>query len=224
LKSSSTASASLAIVRLHYDASVSVLSATSDMGQGARTVLAQIAGKELGVPPDRVVLTMGDTSIVPYDSSTSASRSTVFMGNAVIKACAEIRRRLQSIAAKGLGVDESAIEVLPGEVKTPKGTMSYAEVMQAGLGPPRGEVIGMGKNAAAVIDRSTPWVDVRSSGNSCARQWKSKLIRKQEWSTSLDWCWPAMSVKRSTQRRSRPRTKVPRSWVSALADGGTDTR
>ena len=47
LKSSSTASASLAIVRLHYDASVSVLSGTSDMGQGARTVLAQIAGKEL---------------------------------------------------------------------------------------------------------------------------------------------------------------------------------
>lgn len=145
LKSSSTASASLAIVRLHYDASVSVLSATSDMGQGARTVLAQIAAKELGVSPDRVVITMGDTSIVPYDSSTSASRSTVFMGNAVLKACAEIRRKLQAIAAKGLGVDESAIEVGPGEVKTPRGPMSYAEVMQAGLGPPRGEIIGIGE-------------------------------------------------------------------------------
>ncbi len=92
LKSSSTASASLAIVRLHYDGSVSVLSGTSDMGQGARTVLAQIAGKELGVSPDRVVITLGDTAIVPYDSSTSASRSTVFMGNAVIKACEQIRR------------------------------------------------------------------------------------------------------------------------------------
>ena len=145
LKSSSTASASLAIVRLHYDASVSVLSATSDMGQGARTVLAQIAGKELGVTPDRVVITMGDTSIVPYDSSTSASRSTVFMGNAVLKACVEIRRKLQALCAKALEVEESAIEVVPGEVKTPKGTMSYAEVMQAGLGPPRGEIIGIGE-------------------------------------------------------------------------------
>jgi CO/xanthine dehydrogenase Mo-binding subunit len=145
LKSSSTASASLAIVRLHYDASVSVLSGTSDMGQGARTVLAQIAGKELGVSPDRVVITLGDTSIVPYDSSTSASRSTVFMGNAVIKACNEIRRQLQTIAARSLGVDESAIDVAPGEVRTPNKTMSYAEVLQAGLGPPRGEIIGVGE-------------------------------------------------------------------------------
>ena len=48
LKSSSTASASLAIVRLHYDGSVSVFSGTSDMGQGARTVLAQIAGQGAG--------------------------------------------------------------------------------------------------------------------------------------------------------------------------------
>jgi CO/xanthine dehydrogenase Mo-binding subunit len=145
LKSSSTASASLAIVRLHYDASVSVLSGTSDMGQGARTVLAQIAGKELGVSPDRVVITMGDTAIVPYDSSTSASRSTVFMGNAVIKACAQIRRQLQVLAARSLRLDESAIEVAPGEVKTPNGTLTYAEVMQAGLGPPRGEIIGIGE-------------------------------------------------------------------------------
>ena len=145
LKSSSTASASLAIVRLHYDASVSVLSGTSDMGQGARTVLAQIAGKELGVSPDRVVITLGDTSIVPYDSSTSASRSTVFMGNAVIKACGEIRRQLRAVAARALGVDESQIEVAPGEVRSPNKTMSYAEVMQAGLGPPRGEIIGIGE-------------------------------------------------------------------------------
>ncbi len=111
LKSSSTASASLAIVRLHYDASVSVLSGTSDMGQGARTVLAQIAGKELGASPDRVVITLGDTSIVPYDSSTSASRSTVFMGNAVIKACEQIRRQLQTIAARALAIDEAAVDV-----------------------------------------------------------------------------------------------------------------
>jgi CO/xanthine dehydrogenase Mo-binding subunit len=145
LKSSSTASASLAIVRLHYDASVTVLSGTSDMGQGARTVLAQIAGQELGVAPDRVVITMGDTSIVPYDSSTSASRSTVFMGNAVIKACDEIRRKLREIAARALGTDESAIDVGAGEVRTPSGILSYAEVMQAGLGPPRGEIIGVGE-------------------------------------------------------------------------------
>ncbi len=43
---------------------------------------------------------MGDTSVVPYDSSTSASRSTVFMGNAVIKACADVKAKLRGLAAK----------------------------------------------------------------------------------------------------------------------------
>jgi CO/xanthine dehydrogenase Mo-binding subunit len=145
LKSSSTASASLAIVRLHYDGSASVLSGTSDMGQGARTVLAQIAGKELGVPPDNVAIIMGDTSIVPFDSSTSASRSTVFMGNAIVKACVQIRKQLQALAAKALQIDESLVEVVPGEVRAPGQTMTYPQVLQLAFGPPRGEVIGVGE-------------------------------------------------------------------------------
>src|SRR6185436_18203591 len=90
----------LAIVRLLFDGSVSVFSATSDMGQGARTVFAQIAGRELGVSPDRIVLTMGDTAVVPFDSSTSASRSTVFMGNAIVRACGSIRAQLRALAAR----------------------------------------------------------------------------------------------------------------------------
>jgi CO/xanthine dehydrogenase Mo-binding subunit len=73
LKSSSTASASFVLARLHYDGSTSVLSGTSDMGQGARTVLVQIAAEELGIAPDRIAVVMGDTSVVPFDSSTSAS-------------------------------------------------------------------------------------------------------------------------------------------------------
>jgi CO/xanthine dehydrogenase Mo-binding subunit len=65
LKSSSTASASIAIVRLHYDGSASVLSGTSDMGQGARTVFAQIAAQELGIDLESVAVVMGDTAICP---------------------------------------------------------------------------------------------------------------------------------------------------------------
>jgi CO/xanthine dehydrogenase Mo-binding subunit len=146
LKSSSTASASLAIVRFHYDGSVTVLSATSDMGQGARTVLAQIAGAELGVTPDRVTVVMGDTALVPFDSSTSASRSTVFMGNAVAKACAHIRSQIRSLAARAFSADESSVEVTPGSVSLGESApVSYLDVLQAAWGPPRGELIGVGE-------------------------------------------------------------------------------
>jgi CO/xanthine dehydrogenase Mo-binding subunit len=146
LKSSSTASASLAIVRLHYDGSVTVLSATSDMGQGARTVLAQIAGAELGVAPDRINVVMGDTALVPFDSSTSASRSTVFMGNAVTKACAHIRSQIRALAARTFNADESTIDVVPGSVTCGgQAPVSYLDVLQAAWGPPRGELIGVGE-------------------------------------------------------------------------------
>jgi CO/xanthine dehydrogenase Mo-binding subunit len=146
LKSSSTASASLAIVRLLFDGSVSVFSATSDMGQGARTVLAQIAGRELGVSPDRIVLTMGDTAVVPFDSSTSASRSTVFMGNAIVRACGEIRAQLRRLAARAYDVSEASVSVEPGVVRVADRQLAYPEVLRDGFGPPRGELVGVGED------------------------------------------------------------------------------
>jgi CO/xanthine dehydrogenase Mo-binding subunit len=130
LKSSSTASRSIAMVRLHFDGSASVLCGTSDMGQGARTVLVQVAARELDIDPGRIAIVMGDTSVVPFDSSTSASRSTVFMGNAVIDACASIKRQLQEIAKGTPGVAKDA---------------PVAELLKAHFGPPRGEVIGIGE-------------------------------------------------------------------------------
>ena len=111
LKSSSTASASFAIVRLHYDGSASVLCGTSDMGQGARTVLTQVAAQELGISPDHIAMVMGDTAVVPFDSSTSASRSTVFMGNAVLKACREIKAQIRKQAAETFAVGEERVAV-----------------------------------------------------------------------------------------------------------------
>ena len=145
LKASSTASASFVLVRLHYDGSASVLSGTSDMGQGARTVLTQIAAQELGIAPDRIAMVMGDTSVVPYDSSTSASRSTVFMGNALIKACRDIRRQLAEMAAETFHLPEGAIAVEAGRVRLPDRELSYADLLKACFGPPRGEVIGVGQ-------------------------------------------------------------------------------
>jgi CO/xanthine dehydrogenase Mo-binding subunit len=130
LKSSSTASRSVAIVRLHFDGSASVLCGTSDMGQGARTVLVQIAAQELGIEPDRIAIVMGDTSVVPFDSSTSASRSTVFMGNAVIEACASINAQLTHIAGSTPGAAKGA--ALP-------------DVLKIHFGPTRGELIGVGE-------------------------------------------------------------------------------
>jgi CO/xanthine dehydrogenase Mo-binding subunit len=145
LKSSATASASFALVRLHFDGSASVLSGTSDMGQGARTVVKQIAAEELGIPPERIAVVMGDTSVVPFDSSTSASRSTVFMGNAIVKACRDVKDRLRRMTAETFAVAEDAVIAGNGQVRFGGRALTYDELLKLHFGPPRGEVIGIGQ-------------------------------------------------------------------------------
>jgi CO/xanthine dehydrogenase Mo-binding subunit len=145
IKSSSTASASFALARMHYDGSLTLLTGTSDMGQGARTVLGQIAAESLGIDPAKVAIVMGDTSVVPFDSSTSASRSTVFMGNAILKACDGIKAQLKRLAADLSRVPAESVVLEGGHVRVNEKVMSYAELLTAHFGPPRGELIAVGE-------------------------------------------------------------------------------
>jgi CO/xanthine dehydrogenase Mo-binding subunit len=146
IKSGPTTGLSYATVRLLADGSVIVYAGTSDMGQGARTVFAQIAGGELGAPLESVTVVMGDTAVVPYDQQTSASRSTVLMGNAILAACREIQGELRAMAARLHGVDEASIVVDRGTVRMPDGEQSILEVLKPGLGRLGGELTGTGES------------------------------------------------------------------------------
>ncbi len=128
IKSGPTTGLSHSLVRLLADGSVVVYAGTQDMGQGARTIFAQIAAAELHVPMEQVSTVMGDTAVVPYDQQTSASRSTVLMGNAVLAACREIKAKLRD---KGADLDD--------------GTQSTAQAVRAALGRLGGEVMGTGE-------------------------------------------------------------------------------
>ena len=145
LKSGPTTGLSYSIVRLLVDGSVIVYAGTSDMGQGARTIFAQIVADELGAPLEWVRVVMGDTAVVPYDQQTSASRSSVFMGNAVLRACREIQGKVRSMAARLESVDESAITAERGEVRIGDRVLPIRDVVTRGLGRLGGEIIGVGE-------------------------------------------------------------------------------
>jgi CO/xanthine dehydrogenase Mo-binding subunit len=146
LKSGPTTGLSYSTVRLLVDGSVVVYAGTSDMGQGARTILAQIAAQELGAPLDWVTVVMGDTAVVPYDQQTSASRSSVLMGNAVLAACRDIQEKLRAMAAGLEGVDESAVVIESGEVRIRDHATPIRDVVAHGLGRLGGEIIGIGES------------------------------------------------------------------------------
>ncbi len=145
IKSGPTTGLSYSTVRLLADGSVIVYAGTSDMGQGARTVFAQIAAEELGAPIEWISVVMGDTAVVPYDQQTSASRSTVLMGNAVLAACRDIQAKLRAMAARLHGVDESLIVVGRGMVRLPDRELSILDVLTVGLGRLGGELTGLGE-------------------------------------------------------------------------------
>jgi CO/xanthine dehydrogenase Mo-binding subunit len=143
-KSGPTTGVSYGTVRFLSDGSAILLSGVSDMGQGARTVFAQIVAEELGIPMERVEVIMGDTSVVPYTQQTSASRSTVLMGNATLAACRDIQAQLRAAAAGLYGAEESEIVVGRGLVRLPGRELSMIEVLKAALGSLGGEMIGNG--------------------------------------------------------------------------------
>jgi CO/xanthine dehydrogenase Mo-binding subunit len=145
LKSGPTTGLSYSMVRLLADGSALVYAGTSDMGQGARTVFAQITSEELGVPLDRISVVMGDTAVVPYDQQTSASRSTVLMGTAVLRACRDIQGQVRAMASGLYQVDESDIAVADGVVRLPDRELTVVEVAQDGLGRLGGELLGRGE-------------------------------------------------------------------------------
>jgi CO/xanthine dehydrogenase Mo-binding subunit len=145
LKSGPTTGLSYSTVRLLADGSVIVYAGTSDMGQGARTIFAQIAAQELGAPLDWVTVIMGDTAVVPYDQQTSASRSSVLMGNSVLLACRDVQAKLRTMAARLEGVEESEIVVDRGQVRIGDKVTPIRDVLTRGLGLLGGEVIGIGE-------------------------------------------------------------------------------
>lgn len=76
-----------------------------DLGQGLKTVMAQIGAETLGVPVDTVWVDTADTDTGPHCMGTFASRGTHRIGNAIIMAAKEARSVMLDVAAEELEVD-----------------------------------------------------------------------------------------------------------------------
>jgi CO/xanthine dehydrogenase Mo-binding subunit len=140
------------VVKLNEDASLSIYTGTVEMGQGSETVMAQIAGQELGIPLSQVQVLGVDTDVVPYDLTTSSSRSTFHMGKAVQLAAQHILQQLKETVAKEYGVPEDKISFADGKIRLPETQLDYAEVMFKRFGMQGGTLIGEGQVKTSTKD------------------------------------------------------------------------
>jgi len=83
---------------------------STDLGQGLKTVIAQIGAEVLGVPFENVLIDTADTDTGPHCMGTFASRATHRVGNAVIQAAEEARKIMLEIAADELEISSDDLE------------------------------------------------------------------------------------------------------------------
>jgi CO/xanthine dehydrogenase Mo-binding subunit len=93
---------SQALIHATTSGSFVVTLAATDLGQGLRTVIGQIAAETLGVAYEEIVVDTADTDTGPHDMGTFASRATHRVGNAVKAAALEARQALLDVAAEEL--------------------------------------------------------------------------------------------------------------------------
>jgi CO/xanthine dehydrogenase Mo-binding subunit len=129
-------------VRVHADGSATIMTGSTELGQGSHTVLPQIAAEELGIAYDKVNVVSSDTAITPYDRSTGASRTTTLMGSAVMEACQEAIQQMVVMAADVLKVKKEEIQTMRGGIRCGEVQLDWSQVISKFYALPDGEVIG----------------------------------------------------------------------------------
>jgi 4-hydroxybenzoyl-CoA reductase subunit alpha len=124
------------ILKLDFDAGITILTGASDIGQGSSTILTQAVVEILGVDYGRVRVIANDSAITPKDNGSYSSRVTFMVGNAAIQAAENLKKILVEAAARRLQVPLEQVECL-GEVYAvfgqPERTVAFNDVVAEAL-------------------------------------------------------------------------------------------
>jgi xanthine dehydrogenase YagR molybdenum-binding subunit len=122
---------------LTLDGTLTVSSATADIGTGTYTIMTQIAAETLGVPLNQVTFKLGDSSL-PKAPVEGGSFTAATVGPAVQAACAKVRDQLFGLAQRMPGSPLAGLK--PDDVvvddahlrsrKDPSRAVSFADAMR----------------------------------------------------------------------------------------------
>ena len=109
-------STSAAEVRLDRSGKVTLVSGLMDVGEGATTVLSQMAAEVLGVRYEDVATRFADTQSTPSAPITAGSTATFSTGAAVVQAATRVREQLLELAADGLEAPVQELQLAEGYI------------------------------------------------------------------------------------------------------------
>ena len=97
-------------------ANFTLITGSSEIGQGSETVLAMIVAEVLGIPLERIKVINDDTAVTPWDVGVHASRTTFAAGNSAKGAAEKARAKLLAAAAELLEVPAGQLDIRQGQV------------------------------------------------------------------------------------------------------------
>jgi carbon-monoxide dehydrogenase large subunit len=103
-------------MKLDPQGNISVHIGVSEQGQGAESVVAQVAASSFGVPIEKVRVVMGDTDNTPYGGGTWASRAAGIGGEATWQAGKALRANVLAVAASILQAKPEELDIRNGVV------------------------------------------------------------------------------------------------------------
>ena len=124
-------SPSSAEVRMEKSGAIKLITGLMDVGEGATTVLPQIAAEVLGAEYGQVEAVFADSQGTPDAPITAGSTATFSTGTAVVQAATEVRESLLELASSGLEVPVRELDAAHGWVfvrSDPSRRMALAEV------------------------------------------------------------------------------------------------
>src|SRR6476661_1955016 len=119
-------------IRITADGSVSAYNGHVDLGTGIRTALGQIVAEELDVSFARVVIVLGETSVVPNQGATIASETIQITAVPLRKAAAQARQFLLARAAERLELAITDLAIEDGLIRgRDNRSVNYGELIGA---------------------------------------------------------------------------------------------
>ena len=106
-----------ATVRVAPSGKVHVYSGAVAMGQGTRTMLAQVVAEQFGGALDNVTVTLGDSAAIAMGIGGSNSRQSVLAGSSAHLAAITVRKKVLKIAAHLLEAPEAELEFVGDSVR-----------------------------------------------------------------------------------------------------------
>ncbi len=117
---------------LSLNGDIILRASTSEFGQGSYSAYNRMAAERLGVDPSRIKVIGGDTGTTPDSGTTTASRTTYAVGNAIRMAADKLENELARLAAQRLGWPRGPAGIVDDKVRGAGGEAPIERILDPG--------------------------------------------------------------------------------------------